>query len=73
MLLPADWAVGDPLIDHLAIADDVLEFEITSNRPDCQNVYGIAREVSAVLDTDLAPWPGTEPEADRRRARPTTT
>jgi phenylalanyl-tRNA synthetase beta chain len=62
MLLPDDWAVGDALIDHLAIADDVLEFEITSNRPDCQNVYGIAREVSAVLDTDLAAWPGTEPE-----------
>ncbi len=63
MLLPSDWPVGDALVDHLAIADDVLEFEITSNRPDCQNVYGIAREVSAVLDTDLAPWPGSEPEA----------
>jgi phenylalanyl-tRNA synthetase beta chain len=63
MLLPDDWAVGDALIEHLAIADDVLEFEITSNRPDCQNVYGIAREVSAVLDTDLAPWPGIEPGA----------
>ena len=63
MLLPAAWPVGDALIDHLAIADDVLEFEITSNRPDCQNVYGIAREVSAVLDTDLAEWPGTDPEA----------
>jgi phenylalanyl-tRNA synthetase beta chain len=62
MLLPDEWPVGDALIDHLAIADDVLEFEITSNRPDCQNVYGIAREVSAVLDTDLAPWPGAEPE-----------
>ena len=53
MLLPGDWQIGDALIDHLAIADDVLEFEITSNRPDCQNVYGIAREVSAVVDTDL--------------------
>jgi phenylalanyl-tRNA synthetase beta chain len=63
MILPGDWPVGDALIDHLAIADDVLEFEITSNRPDCQNVYGIAREVSAVLDTDLAPWPGSEPDA----------
>jgi phenylalanyl-tRNA synthetase beta chain len=63
MLLPDDWPVGDALIDHLAIADDVLEFEITSNRPDCQNVYGVAREVSAALDTDLAHWPGAEPEA----------
>jgi phenylalanyl-tRNA synthetase beta chain len=63
MVLPADWPVGDLLAEHLAIADDVLEFEITSNRPDCQNVYGIAREVSAVLDTDLAGWPGAEPAA----------
>ncbi len=62
MRLP-DWPVGDPLNDHLTIADDVIEFEITSNRPDCQSVYGIAREVSAVLDTDLADWPGSEPEA----------
>ncbi len=61
MRLP-EWPVGDPLIDHLAIADDVIEFEITSNRPDCQSVYGIAREVSAVLDTDLAPPPGSDPE-----------
>jgi phenylalanyl-tRNA synthetase beta chain len=64
MLLPDDWPIGDALLEHLAIADDVLEFEITSNRPDCQNVYGIAREVSAVLDTDLAPWPGAEPAAE---------
>ena len=63
MVLPPDWPVGEPLAQHLAIADDVLEFEITSNRPDCQNVYGIAREVSAVLDTDLAGWPGAEPAA----------
>jgi phenylalanyl-tRNA synthetase beta chain len=63
ILLPSDWAVGDPLADHLPIADEVMEFEITSNRPDCQNVYGIAREVSAVLDVDLADWPGSEPAA----------
>ena len=47
----------------LPIDDEVLEFEITSNRPDCLSVYGIAREASASLDVDLAPWPGREPEA----------
>ncbi|MGN6378812.1 MAG: phenylalanine--tRNA ligase subunit beta [Gaiellales bacterium] len=62
MVLPADWPVGEPLAEHLAISDEVMEFEITSNRPDCQNVYGVAREVSAVLDTDLADWPGRDPE-----------
>ena len=63
MLLPDDLAPGTPLAEVLPIADQVLEFEITSNRPDCLSVYGIAREVSASLDADLAPWPGTEPEA----------
>lgn len=33
--------------------DAVMEMEITSNRPDCLNVIGLAREVSAVLDKDL--------------------
>ena len=32
----------------LPIDDEVLEFEITSNRPDCLSVYGIAREASAL-------------------------
>ncbi|MFH1664713.1 MAG: phenylalanine--tRNA ligase beta subunit-related protein, partial [Candidatus Omnitrophota bacterium] len=33
--------------------DKVMELEITSNRPDCLNVIGLAREVSAVFDADL--------------------
>jgi phenylalanyl-tRNA synthetase beta chain len=67
MVLPADWPVGDPLIDHLAIAETVIELEVTPNRPDCLNVYGVARELSAVLDRDLAPWPGREPQAGAGR------
>ena len=63
MLLDGGLTPGEPLIDHLPIADTVIEFEITPNRPDCMNVYGIAREVSAVLDVELAPWPGVEPDA----------
>jgi phenylalanyl-tRNA synthetase beta chain len=33
--------------------EKVLTMEITSNRPDCLNVIGIAREVSAIYDRDL--------------------
>ena len=33
--------------------DTVMDLEITSNRPDCLNVIGLAREVSAVFDKDL--------------------
>ena len=63
MLLPGELEPGTPLADVLPVAETVMEFEITSNRPDCLSVYGIAREVAAVLDTALAPWPGAEPDA----------
>ena len=33
--------------------DAVLDLEITTNRPDCLGLLGIAREVSTVYDTDL--------------------
>ena len=33
--------------------DAVLDLEITTNRPDCLSVFGIAREVSTIYDTEL--------------------
>src|SRR6185503_15145675 len=63
MLLPGGLAAGTPLSDVFPVTEQVLELEITSNRPDCLAVYGVAREVSAVLDTDLAPPPGADPQA----------
>jgi phenylalanyl-tRNA synthetase beta chain len=62
MLLPDGLEPGSPLVDVLPIADEVIEFEITSNRPDCLSVYGVAREVSASVDADLASWPGSDPD-----------
>jgi phenylalanyl-tRNA synthetase beta chain len=63
MLLGNGVAPGTPLAEVLPIDDQVMEFEITPNRPDCLSVYGVAREVSAALDIDLAPWPGSDPPA----------
>jgi phenylalanyl-tRNA synthetase beta chain len=56
---------GTPLQDVLPLATDVLELEITSNRPDCLGIYGVAREAHAATATPLAapPWaddPGRE-------------
>ena len=48
-------APGTPLADVLPIATDVLELEITPNRPDCLGVYGVAREVHAATGAPLAP------------------
>jgi len=48
---------GDPLAAALPISTDVLELEITPNRPDCLGVYGVAREVHAATGAVLAPPP----------------
>ena len=37
----------------LGLLDDVIEFEITSNRPDCYSVIGLAREAAATLNYEL--------------------
>ncbi len=37
--------------------DTVFEIEVTPNRPDCLNVLGLAREVSAITDRDLKALP----------------
>ena len=39
--------------------DAVLDLDITTNRVDCMNVYGVAREVSVLYGTPLSPLPVT--------------
>ena len=51
---------GQPLAGVLPISTDVLELEITPNRPDCLGVYGVAREVQAATGAALAPPPWEE-------------
>jgi len=62
LMLDAEWAPGTPLADVLPIAGEVLELEITPNRPDCLGVYGVARELHAATRAPLAdaPW-GEDP------------
>ncbi len=58
MILDEDLVPGTPLAEVLPISTDVLELEITPNRPDCLSVYGVAREVHAATDAPLTapPW-----------------
>jgi phenylalanyl-tRNA synthetase beta chain len=53
---------GTPLADVLPIVETILDVEPTGNRPDLLSVYGLAREVAALYDLELAPWPGRDPE-----------
>ena len=61
MVLP-ETEPGTPLADVLAITDTILDVEPTGNRVDLLSIYGIAREVAALYDQELAPMPGREPE-----------
>ena len=60
LLLDAELAPGAPLDGLLPIATDVLELEVTPNRPDCLGVYGVAREVHAATGAPLGPAPWAE-------------
>ncbi len=53
-------APGTPLQDVLPIAIEVLELEVTPNRPDCLGVYGVARELHAATGAPLTPAPWSE-------------
>ena len=61
VVLPDAWIVGAPLQDYLPVSEPVLELELTSNRPDCFSIYGIAREVAAAARLELAPPPTAGP------------
>jgi phenylalanyl-tRNA synthetase beta chain len=55
---------GTPLGDVLPLVDEVLDLEPTGNRADLFAVYGVAREVAALLGGELLPMPGEEPRRD---------
>ncbi|MGH7323446.1 MAG: phenylalanine--tRNA ligase subunit beta [Candidatus Rokuibacteriota bacterium] len=48
LTLDADAPLGADLVAHLGLDDDVLEVEVTPNRPDCLSVVGVARELAAL-------------------------
>lgn len=50
LVLPDDAEVGADVKPLLGLDDWIFDIAITANRPDCQSIYGIAREVAAVLN-----------------------
>ena len=51
MILPADYEqyLGNDIVDVLNLREDIIEFEITPNRPDCFSVEGLGRETAISL------------------------
>ena len=65
VLADTELTPGTPLAEVLPIAEDVIELEVTPNRPDCLGVFGVARELHAATGAPLAqpPWsedPGSD-------------
>ena len=58
---------GTPLADVLPLVDEVLDLEPTGNRPDLLAVYGVAREVAALLGRRAAADARDRSAARRRR------
>lgn len=45
--LPADAPVGARYVDWAGMSDPVIDVNLTTNRPDCTSIHGIARDLAA--------------------------
>ena len=52
-VLQEDCELGQDIRSAIGLNDTGVEFEITSNRPDCFSVIGLAREAAATFDKEL--------------------
>lgn len=55
LILKGEPTPGTDMREVLGLNDWVIDFSITANRPDCQSVLGIAREIAVVLGTEFHP------------------
>jgi len=50
-ILPKEEELGKDIKEVLGLNKEIIEFEITSNRPDCLSIIGLAREAAVTLKT----------------------
>ncbi len=51
--LPKDTVPGAPIQGVVGLDDTIFDISVTANRPDCQSILGMAREVAAALGKEL--------------------
>ena len=59
LLLHDDVPLGTDIKTVVGLDDYIFDISVTANRPDCQSIYGIAREVAAVLQKPIEEVPLT--------------
>ena len=50
LILPRDMKIGAKIEDALMLNDVIFDINVTPNRPDCNSVIGIAREICAIYN-----------------------
>lgn len=53
LILKEDIPLGTDIKKVVGLDDYIFDIAVTANRPDCQSIYGIAREVAALLKKPL--------------------
>ncbi|MCZ8523614.1 MULTISPECIES: phenylalanine--tRNA ligase subunit beta [Paenibacillus] len=59
LVLPEDTEIGASILDVLAIADEVMDLDLTPNRSDALSMLGAAYEIGAILGREVK-LPGAE-------------
>ena len=62
-VLPEDLKIGQDVREALGLDDEILDIDITPNRPDLLSIVGVAREVAALYGLPLT-VPEPNPEED---------
>lgn len=52
-ILDGEYPLGSSIVDIMNLDEDVIELEITPNRPDCLSIIGMARETAASFGLSL--------------------
>lgn len=55
MILPKEMEskIGENIVDVLGLEEEIIDFEITSNRPDCFSIEGLGRETAISLGKEF--------------------
>ena len=55
LILKDEYPAGTDMRDILGLNDYIIDFKITANRPDCNCVLGVAKEIGVVLKKEFHP------------------